>query len=141
MFHKIRLTVNGPAILEGDLEILDAHGESRCGDRFSLCRCGESQRKPFCDGSHRACSFEDSGEVGTAKVLPAPEGVGHLRATLKPSGSIRIEGPFRLENAAGVVKLESGAASLCRCGKSQNRPFCDGAHKTCGFDDPGLFRQ
>ena len=138
MRHKIRLAVNGPAILEGDIEIVGADGHSRCGDRFALCRCGQSQRKPFCDGNHKACSFVDAGEVGNGKVIDAPEGVGHLRATVKPNGSIRVEGPFHLENAAGVLKLESGAVSLCRCGQSQNRPFCDGAHKSCGFEDPGL---
>ncbi len=138
MQNKIRLTVNGPAILEGDLEIVGSDGNARCGDRFSLCRCGESSRKPFCDGSHKNCGFEDAGQAGTAKILPVPEGVKHLRATLRPNGSIKIEGNFQLQNAAGEVVHEAGAASLCRCGQSQNRPFCDGAHKACGFEDLGL---
>lgn len=138
MTHKIRLVEGGPAILEGDVEIVGSDGQTRRAERLSICRCGESSRKPYCDGTHRTCGYIEPGRVGTGKVLPIPEGLGHLRASVKPNGSIRVEGPFRLEGPAGEVILESGAASLCRCGKTQNPPFCDGSHKTCGFLDPGL---
>jgi CDGSH-type Zn-finger protein len=138
MSHRIRLANNGPAILEGDLEIVGADGEIRRAQRASICRCGESSRKPYCDGAHKTCGYVEPGRVGTGKVLPAPEGLVHLRASVKPNGSIRVEGPFRLENAAGELILESGAVSLCRCGKTQNPPFCDGSHKACGFNDPGI---
>ena len=54
-------------------------------------------------------------------------------------GPIRIEGDFEIFDSKGV-KFDLGgraAVSLCRCGASQKKPFCDGAHKGCGFEDEG----
>lgn len=55
--------------------------------------------------------------------------------TIKNNGSIRVEGEFELFDSAGNKFDLQGkpAISLCRCGESANKPFCDGAHKTCGF--------
>jgi CDGSH-type Zn-finger protein len=58
------------------------------------------------------------------------------KITINPNGSIRIEGDFTIHDAEG---REFGLAgrkviSLCRCGHSENKPFCDGHHKTSGFD-------
>lgn len=138
MSHQIRLAANGPLLVEGDLEIVGADGESRRATRVALCRCGQSSRKPFCDGTHKSCGYAAGGAVGQAKALEAPEGLGHLRIAVKPNASVRIEGPFVLTDAAGEVRHQSGANSFCRCGQSANPPFCDGAHKACGFTDPGL---
>ncbi len=59
---KVRITIiaNGPAKVEcDDAEIVMADGsiQTKTG-RFSLCRCGESKSKPFCDGTHKTCGFE-----------------------------------------------------------------------------------
>jgi len=60
-----RITVmnNGSLRVEGDFEIVDQ--ESRPFDlggrsRVSLCRCGHSGNKPFCDSSHKNCGFQSS---------------------------------------------------------------------------------
>lgn len=47
------------------------------------------------------------------------------------NGSIRVEGDFELTDAQGNTFNLNGrtAISLCRCGLSSNKPFCDGAHK------------
>ncbi|MDQ3535941.1 MAG: CDGSH iron-sulfur domain-containing protein [Bacteroidota bacterium] len=55
---KTKLTVlsNGSLRVEGDFEIVDATGKSfGLGGRtlVSMCRCGLSKNKPFCDGSHK----------------------------------------------------------------------------------------
>ena len=53
---KITINSNGSVKLEGDFEIVDKNGNHYdLGGReiVSLCRCGLSKNKPFCDGSHR----------------------------------------------------------------------------------------
>jgi len=64
---------NGPIRIEGDFEILDPSGAAfgLAGRTvISLCRCGQSQNKPFCDGSHNRVGFQDS---VTARELPPPK--------------------------------------------------------------------
>ena len=58
---RIIATPNGPLRIEGDFEIVDPQGRAfNLGGRtaISLCRCGHSSNKPFCDGSHKECAFE-----------------------------------------------------------------------------------
>lgn len=58
----IRIRDNGPLVVEGVFTLNDAKGNSfsLATDKpaIALCRCGTSQNKPFCDGSHKACGFE-----------------------------------------------------------------------------------
>lgn len=56
---RIKVTKNGPYIVNGDVELVDSDGN--VVERLSkaaLCRCGHSKSKPFCDGSHREVGFE-----------------------------------------------------------------------------------
>lgn len=57
------------------------------------------------------------------------------KITVKNNGSLRIEGDFCIVDAEGKEFGLAGrtAISLCRCGHSQNKPFCDASHKTAGF--------
>lgn len=58
-----------------------------------------------------------------------------VKITVSNNGSLRIEGEIELYDASGQ-KFDLGgrtAISLCRCGQSNNKPFCDGAHARCGF--------
>jgi CDGSH-type Zn-finger protein len=69
--NKTRLTVNknGSLKVDGDFEIVDAEGNVYgLGGRtlVSICRCGQSANKPFCDGSHKG-NFEHD---ATAFDLP-----------------------------------------------------------------------
>lgn len=138
---SVRLTINGPALLRGDVELVGADGTTERGEGFALCRCGQSANKPFCDHAHTTCGYQDAGMVGQFKPKAAPEGLNHLRAKILPNGPIVLEGNYRLLNGKGQEVLQNGGGSLCRCGQSANRPFCDGAHKSCGFQDSGLLGQ
>lgn len=54
----IRATANGPLMLRGPFELVDAAGTTVYrGNRAALCRCGGSGNKPFCDGTHNRNGF------------------------------------------------------------------------------------
>ena len=70
---KITVQSNGPVRIEGDFEILDPEGKAfGLGGRsvLALCRCGHSENKPFCDGSHNRVGFS---HTVTARDLPPPK--------------------------------------------------------------------
>ena len=57
------------------------------------------------------------------------------KLTVNSNGSLKIEGDFEIVDAQGTRYGLQGReiVSLCRCGRSANKPFCDGSHKE-GFD-------
>ncbi|HLH39103.1 MAG TPA: CDGSH iron-sulfur domain-containing protein [Bryobacteraceae bacterium] len=57
------------------------------------------------------------------------------KVTISNNGSIRIEGDFTIQDAEGNIFGLAGRTviGLCRCGHSENKPFCDGSHKRVGF--------
>ncbi len=69
---KVTVKNNGPLRIEGEFTIYDVEGNAfdlggRAG--ISLCRCGHSENKPFCDNSHKKVAFQS--EV-KARQLPPP---------------------------------------------------------------------
>jgi len=224
---RIRVTKNGPYRVEGSVPLAkqiiepNERGESwdwREGERFevtdtySLCRCGGSANKPFCDGTHERNGFDGTETAerapywAQAQVIEGPEvtltdveslcafarfcdargqiwnlaeragarahelterEAGHCpsgrlvtwRRTpdgkYEPSGEpvfepsigvvedpqIGVSGPLwvrggiPIEAADGSTYEVRNRVTLCRCGASQNKPFCDGSHASIGFTD------
>jgi CDGSH-type Zn-finger protein len=69
---KVTVRNNGSVVLEGDFEICDQDGGvfGLAGrTKISLCRCGHSENKPFCDGSHSRVGFQSPIK---ARDLPPP---------------------------------------------------------------------
>ena len=58
------------------------------------------------------------------------------KITVFNNGSLRVEGDFEVFDQYGKAFGLAGREriALCRCGASAKKPFCDGSHKTCGFD-------
>jgi CDGSH-type Zn-finger protein len=58
---RIRCRQNGPLVIEGPVTIVDHLGNAFTlptgKPAIALCRCGQSNTKPFCDGSHKTCGF------------------------------------------------------------------------------------
>ena len=52
---------------------------------------------------------------------------------VKPNGSIRVTGTVDFVDADGNVLDTKSDFSLCRCGHSKEKPFCDGSHKAAEF--------
>jgi CDGSH-type Zn-finger protein len=67
----IKVLKNGPIRVEGKVQLIDPAGNVIAEDKekFSLCRCGHSTNKPFCDGTHNKIGFQHE----DAWVPPPPK--------------------------------------------------------------------
>ena len=123
---------NGPIHLRGNMNL---HLGRRVEQitRMALCRCGASQRKPFCDNSHNKIGFVDPGR---ARFDTRPTGDGNLTTpldiTLIYHGPAKCTGPLTLQASDGGTMF-SDPTFLCRCGGSRKKPYCDGTHTQNGF--------
>jgi CDGSH-type Zn-finger protein/uncharacterized Fe-S cluster protein YjdI len=131
--NTVQIEPDGPVYLRGDITLQRADGTILGTEpRMALCRCGASTHKPFCDGKHAKVGFSDPGTV-TREMSSERAPAGPLRVTPRVNGSVLLEGPFEVIDGAGNTVGSLGKAGLCRCGHSQNKPFCDGSHKAAGF--------
>lgn len=123
----------GPLYIRGELDVAGATDDMP-GVKFraALCRCGASKKKPFCDNSHEADGFSDYGAVGEQGDATVAEG-GPLKIGKAPNGPLLLSGNVEIIASSGRVAWRGTKCALCRCGKSKNKPFCDGAHKAAGF--------
>ena len=221
--QNIRIAANGPYIVSGSLPLSEktigidaqdnawtweAGAEHEVGERYALCRCGQSSNKPFCDGTHAKIGFDGTetasrepfaeraavtegpsmdladdaplcafarfcdgyGSIWTrvnetddeeTRALVAHEAghcpSGRLVVTDKHAGGAAVEPDFEpsialvedpQQNSSGPVWVRGGVSivsadgfvhevrnrvTLCRCGESKNKPFCDGTHAHIGF--------
>jgi len=119
----------GPYALRGELSIAGKSGMFRA----TLCRCGASKNKPYCDGSHHEVNFSASGEPPTgAAEMPAVRN-GPVSVEPQIDGPLQIRGNLEIISGTGRVVARVQQTRLCRCGGSANKPFCDGTHARIGF--------
>jgi CDGSH-type Zn-finger protein/uncharacterized Fe-S cluster protein YjdI len=119
----------GPYAVRGDLRIA---GEA-VGFRATLCRCGASKNKPYCDGSHHQIGFSATGEPVTGKADMLDVRDGPLEIEPLTDGPLQVRGNLEITSGTGRVVTRLVQAKLCRCGGSSNKPFCDGTHARIGF--------
>jgi len=221
---KVSIIKDGPYLVSGkiplakELPIVGKSGELeewKNGEKYpeqesySLCRCGQSKNKPFCDGLHAEINFNGSETASRKEYIKQAEKISgpeldltdvielcsmarfcHLdggtwdnvensdnpkakksaiqsacncpsgrlvvwdKKTKKPietkfepsiglledpqarvSGPIWLKGGVELESADGTKYESRNRITLCRCGHSRNKPFCDGTHMNVGFND------
>lgn len=134
--NVIEVQADGPLHAQGDLDVVGAPADMPgVARRAALCRCGLSKLKPFCDNSHRDAGFADPGAVADTGTPLEDEG-GAVEIRPMPNGPLKLAGNVTVVGADGT-RWQGAKAALCRCGHSQNKPFCDGAHKAAGFEAPG----
>ena len=205
----ITVTEDGPYMVEGGVEVVNAEGQvvSAKGKVF-LCRCGGSQNKPFCDGTHAEKGFvgtevADRGPIEERREAYAGNGItvyddrsvcshagectdnlpsvwklksepwidpkganadqiaevvrrcpsgalsyaldddsGTVEEHLGPAVRASRDGPYHVRGGIQVTSSDGQSyerrnrQTLCRCGASKNKPFCDGTHWQIGFKDP-----
>ena len=120
---NITVRPNGPYLVGGGVPIsrrhvvtseLDEPLDWQTGERLetkpmiALCRCGGSQSKPLCDGTHAKIGFD---------------------------GPLLVTGAIPVQRADGEPFEARDRMTLCRCGQSAIKPLCDGTHATVGFTD------
>lgn len=221
---RVVVSKNGPYLVSGGVPlakqtiIADSEGGSEqwqqgetlsARESYQLCRCGKSNNKPFCDGTHTKVGFDgsetasrapyreqaqllegpalaltdaeslcagarfcdpngtvwkqvertDQAEVRTTfvrQVNHCPSGrlVAWDRESGKPiehplpvsigiiedpsqgvSGPLWLRGGIALVSADGFAYEIRNRMTLCRCGASKHKPFCDGSHASIGFRD------
>ncbi len=125
--------VDGPVYVHGDLKISPSDGETLRETRVALCRCGTSENKPYCDNSHLKIQFQapDRSSYPENESTHVETG-GALEVTPFPEGPNLLHGNFEIRSADGWSRHHASKTALCRSGGSQNKPFCDGIHKTIG---------
>ena len=120
----------GPYAYRGDLRV---NGAS-IGFRATLCRCGASKNNPFCDSSHHDIGSNASGEPPTGTptgMLPVRDGPPHIDPQV--NGPLQTCGNLEITSGTGRMVAHVTNTRLCRCGHSQNKPFCDDSHSKVGF--------
>jgi CDGSH-type Zn-finger protein/uncharacterized Fe-S cluster protein YjdI len=129
LVNTVRVRENGPFALHAPHTVRD----SVEGTRVTLCRCGASNNKPYCDGSHAAAGFIASGEPPAVASEPLAERAGVVAIKPAPNGPLLVSGNLEVVSGTGHTINRVTRTALCRCGQSANKPYCDGTHSKVGF--------
>jgi CDGSH-type Zn-finger protein/uncharacterized Fe-S cluster protein YjdI len=130
--NLITVAPYGPLYVRGKIAITSEDGEVLHRDiRSSLCRCGASENKPFCDNSHVRIGFVTK----EPKIGPQLDGLqeGELKITPSRNGPLELHGSYELRSPDGGLIGRGDTTRLCRCGSSAEMPFCDDSHREVDF--------
>ena len=127
--NTVRVRENGPLAIRAPIA-LDGVPQ---GYRLTLCRCGQSRNKPYCDGSHTAAGFTATGEPAVVESKPLAQRNGTVAITASKDGPLHLVGNVEIVSGTGKTIKRVTDTWLCRCGHSKNKPYCDGSHKVIGF--------
>ena len=130
--NTITVRENGPLAVNAEIVIAGAP----IGTRATLCRCGASSNKPYCDGSHVVAAFAATGEPPTNASVALARRDGALAVTPYPNGPLGFAGAVEIISGTGRTIDRVEKAALCRCGHSSRKPYCDGTHARVGFTAP-----
>lgn len=130
LVNTARIRESGPLAIEAELQI---RGETQACPRATLCRCGQSKNKPYCDSSHVAVGFVASGEPVTVTFADLETRNGPVNVQPIPNGPLHVSGNLEVVSGTGRTVNKVTDTYLCRCGHSKNKPYCDGSHNAVQF--------
>lgn len=131
--NTVTVSPDGPLYVHGNVEMTLPDGTVHQDTRVALCRCGASKNKPFCDNSHLKAEFKDAAVFQKVMVKPEYNGSsGVLKVQPARNGPLLVQGSLEVVGAEASVR--GIQAAFCRCGQSNNKPFCDGTHNKVGFE-------
>ena len=129
LVNTVRVRENGSLAINAPL-MIDGVDQ---GLRATLCRCGQSKSKPFCDGSHNTAGFAATGEPPTQQSEPLAARNGTLTIKCSTNGPLLVSGNVEIVSGTGRTTNRVTKTAFCRCGQSANKPYCDGSHNRVGF--------
>jgi CDGSH-type Zn-finger protein len=130
--NEVLVSDGGPLQITGNIRLVHEDGKVQYSNHLRLCRCGHSRSKPECDDQHVDMEFLNSGKIFEVSEVAASSRPSKITISCIKDGPITFRGRIRLHNQFGqeCVKMQG---SLCRCGHSASKPFCDGSHTRVGF--------
>lgn len=135
--NVVLLRENSYLEIRGNLKITSSNVDIPSETRVTICRCGASKNKPFCDNSHLDIEFQTpTPKILQEQINPDVAAGGELLIKLNPNGPIELSGNFEIRTEQGELVYRGSNEWLCRCGSSQNKPFCDSSHRRIGFVAP-----
>lgn len=130
MTNKITVRPAGPLVVTGEIIIFDSRGKVLLEDNEAwLCRCGKSNKPPFCDGTHKKTNFKDAANINDQRKQELENSDARLEITVRENAMLLCNGPVTIFNKQQTESTTRNKVALCRCGKSNNKPFCDASHK------------
>lgn len=112
LVNTLHVRENGPYAIKGDIHL----SEQSAGYRLTLCRCGASKSKPYCDGSHSDVDFLATGEPTPKESELLLDRNGILNVAPLTNGPLKIEGNLEVCSGTGRTINRVKQVFLCRCG-------------------------
>ena len=122
--NELLVTSGGPLKMKGNITLINEDGSVTHSNSLSLCRCGASKSKPFCDDQHLEVEFFDGGAVSQLSDWMPVNRPQTITVTVVKNGPLKFRGYLRIYNKKGQECITMSGA-LCRCGKSSKKTFCD----------------
>jgi putative iron-dependent peroxidase len=125
----IRLIENGP--LETTGKFCLAGVTQKAGTRW--CRCGASTTQPYCDSRHTRRGFVAAGDLDTIDEPQVDVATAGVAVQPIADGPLVIGPGAELQSSDGRPITRPAGLTLCRCGQSAHKPFCDGSHARASY--------
>jgi len=122
--NELLVTSGGPLKMTGNITLINEDGGVTHANSLNLCRCGASKNTPICDDQHLEIEFFDSGAVEQLSDWEPVLRPQTITVTCVKKGPLKFRGYLRIYNKKGQQCITMDG-SLCRCGKSSKKPFCD----------------
>ena len=129
--NELLVSNGGPLKMTGNIRLINEDGSVTQTNSLSLCRCGASKSKPFCDDQHLEIEFFDNGAVQQLSDWMPVTRPQTITVTVVENGPLKFRGYLRIHNKKGQECITMSGA-LCRCGKSSKKPFCDSSQGCTG---------
>ncbi len=127
--NTITVMPDGALYIHAEMGI---NGETQPTCRAALCRCGKTSKPPYCDNSHKAAGFRHDARNMHGNIEDVACN-GKLELIDIQDGPLMVKGGCEVRDIKGELVARGEELFLCRCGASENKPFCDGSHNKVHF--------